>query len=74
MLAACSHEAENTGAQNAGVMTLPPQNYAMLAQARPGVASAAPQSPQGSSACAQGFDQIMDRLEGLMAAEQQQGR
>lgn len=83
MLAACSHEAENTGMENSS-RTVMPATYAMSVPAGDAyVPSAAargvsrferkvivPGGPDGvMSPCAQNFDGIMDHLEGLMTPQ-----
>lgn len=78
-LAACSHEAENTGVQNSSVITLP-ASYAMTtAPAQPDTVLSSsrisryerklivPGGPEGEmTPCAKNFDGIMDNLEMLM--------
>lgn len=80
-LAACAHEAENTGAENSSVITLPAATYAM-AMPEEGASDSVitsgrisryqrqtivPGGPDGDmSPCAKNFDGIMDHLELLM--------
>lgn len=85
LLAACSHEAENTGMQNSSnTIMMPSANYAMM-----NAAPSAGDSPVAAghvsqfqrqiivtgggdgpmSPCAKNFDQVMDNLEGLMAPQ-----
>lgn len=78
-LAACAHEAENTGAENSGVIVSPSQTYAMMSRDNSSSVSAGrishferkkiiPGGPDGAmSPCAKNFDGIMDHLEDLMS-------
>ncbi|PZO88734.1 MAG: hypothetical protein DI626_01075 [Micavibrio aeruginosavorus] len=81
-LAACAHEAENTGAENSSVITLPAATYAMSVPEASAPSDSVitsgrisryqrqmivPGGPDGEmSPCAKNFDGVMDHLELLM--------